>query len=61
LIDLIVEKTGHYYNKNEDTLDFVSCLQSDYFKKSWVRLNWLANNKSKIVKTKIIELAKSAS
>ena len=61
LIDLIVEKTGHYYNKNEDTLDFVSCLQSDYFKKSWIRLNWLADNKSNIVKTKMIELAKSPS
>lgn len=61
LINLIVDKTGHYYNKNEDTLDFVACLQSDYFKKSWIRLNWLADNKSKIIKTKIIELAKSAS
>lgn len=61
LIDLIVEKTGHYYSKNENTIDFVSCLQSDYFKKSWIRLNWLADNKSKIVKTKIIELVKSAS
>lgn len=61
LIDLIVEKTGHYYSKNENTIDFVACLQSDYFKKSWIRLNWLSDNKSKIVKTKIIELVKSAS
>ncbi len=61
LIDLILEKTGHYYRKNEDTLDFVSCLQSAYFKKSWIRLNWLADNKAKILKTKIIELAKSLS
>lgn len=61
LIDLIIEETGHYYRKNEDTLDFVSCLQSDYFKKSWIRLNWLADNKTKIVKTKIIELVKSLS
>ena len=59
LIDLKIEKTGHYYKKNKDTLDFVSCLQSVYFKKSWVRLNWLADNKTKIVKTKIIELAKN--
>jgi hypothetical protein len=61
LIDLIVEKTGHYYSKNENTIDFIACLQSDYFKKSWIRLNWLSDNKSKIVKTKIIELVKSAS
>lgn len=61
LIDLIFEKTGHYYNKNEDTIDFVSCLQSGYYKKSWIRLNWLADNKSKIVKTKVVELVKSQS
>ncbi len=45
LIELIVEETGHYYKRNKDTLDFVSCLQSTYFKKSWVRLNWLTDNK----------------
>lgn len=59
LIDLIVEETGHYYKRNKDTLDFVSCLQSVYFKKSWVRLNWLSENKNKIIKTKITELAKN--
>jgi len=59
LIELIVEETGHYYKRNKDTLDFVSCLQSTYFKKSWVRLNWLNDNKSTIVKTKIIELTKN--
>lgn len=59
LVDLIIEDSGHYYKRNEDTLDFVSCLQSTYFKKSWVRLNWLSDNKTKIVKTKISELAKN--
>ena len=59
LIDLIIEKSGHYYKGNKDTLDFVSCLQSSYYKKSWIRLNWLSGNKYKVVKTKITDLAKN--
>jgi len=59
LIDLQIDKSGHYYKSNENTLDFVSCLQSTYYKKSWVRLNWIAENKTQIIETKILELAKN--
>lgn len=58
LIELVVEKTGHYYASNENSSEFVACLRSGYYKKSWIRLNWIADNKQKIVGTKIIELAK---
>ena len=44
LISTHVEKTGYYYSANQQTLHFVSCLKSEYYRKSWVRLSWLKNN-----------------
>ena len=41
LFDRVIEETGFYYVCNERTLSFVSCLQSQYYKKSWIRLDWL--------------------
>lgn len=61
LIDLIIERSGHYYKGNKATHDFVSCLQSTYYKKSWIRLNWLSENKHKVVKTKLTDLTKNLS
>lgn len=56
LINMIVDESGHYYSANESTIDFVSCLQSAYFRKSWVRLNWISENLDKVLATKILEL-----
>ena len=56
LIQMIVDESGYYYSSNESTIDFISCLQSPYFKKSWLRLNWISENKNKILRTKILEL-----
>lgn len=58
LIELIIEKSGHYYACNENSSEFVACLRSSYYKKSWIRLNWISDNRTKIIETKIIELAK---
>lgn len=59
LINLSVEPSGHYYESNDRTIEFVSCLQSFYYKKAWVRLNWINENKQRIISTKITEIAKS--
>ncbi|WP_215396302.1 ABC-three component system middle component 2 [Rheinheimera oceanensis] len=59
LIRLAVKPDGHYYESNQSTIEFVSCLQSPYYKKAWIRLNWIHDNKQRIVNTKITELAKS--
>lgn len=59
LIELVVDQTGHYYKSNDNTHDFVSCLQSYYYKKTWVRLNWIAENRGHVMATKIVELVKS--
>lgn len=56
LIQMIVDESGYYYSANESTIDFVSCLQSSYFKKSWVRLNWISENVDKVLSTKVLEL-----
>lgn len=56
LIRMLVEDSGYYYCANECTTDFVSCLQSPYYKKSWVRLNWISENREKVLSTKILEL-----
>lgn len=56
LIKMIIDESGYYYSANESTIDFVSCLQSPYFKKSWVRLNWISENLYKVLGTKILEL-----
>jgi len=58
LIDISIENTGHFYQHNENTLDFVSCLQASYYKRSWVRLNWMAENSLRIIKTNLLELAR---
>lgn len=56
LIQMIVDESGYYYSANENTIDFVSCLQSPYYKRSWVRLNWVSENIDKVLSTKILEL-----
>ncbi|WP_367998438.1 ABC-three component system middle component 2 [Pseudoalteromonas carrageenovora] len=56
LMQMIVDDTGYYYSANESTTDFVSCLRSPYYKKSWVRLNWISENREKVLSTKILEL-----
>lgn len=57
LIDLVIEEYGHYYRSNNSTVDFVSCLQSLYYKKSWSRLSWIVENRTSITRTNIITLA----
>jgi len=44
LIGVHIEESGYYYSANQQTLHFVSCLKSEYYRKSWVRLSWLKNN-----------------
>lgn len=61
LICLAIKPDGHYYESNNSTIEFVSCLQSPYYKKAWIRLNWINENKQRIVNTKITELVKSFS
>lgn len=56
LIQMIIDESGYYYLANESTIDFVSCLQSPYFKKSWVRLNWISDNVDRVLGTKLLEL-----
>ncbi|MGK0270984.1 MAG: hypothetical protein ACI88H_001636 [Cocleimonas sp.] len=38
------EPTGQYYSINNNTTLFLSCLQSDYYKKIWKRMSWLNEN-----------------
>ena len=59
VIDLLIEKSGHYFHSNENTIDFVSCLKSNYYKKVWERLNWLSENRQRIINTNFITLAKN--
>jgi hypothetical protein len=49
LIDIHHEASGHYYSANSQTLNFVSCLNSNYYKKIWIRLNWLQDNLANII------------
>lgn len=56
LIKMIVDESGYYYSANESTIDFVSCLQSPYYKKSWVRLNWISDNVDEVLSIKILDL-----
>jgi len=44
LISAHIEESGYYYSSNYQTLQFVSCLKSEYYRKSWVRLSWLKDN-----------------
>jgi len=44
LISAHIEESGHYYSANEQTLHFVSCLKSEYYRKTWVRLSWLKSD-----------------
>ena len=44
LISAHIEETGYYYSANNQTLQFVSCLKSEYYRKCWVRLSWLIDN-----------------
>lgn len=57
LIDIHITESGHYYSSNECTLDFVSCLKSNYYKKAWKRLDWLSANKKTVINTTFIDLA----
>jgi len=56
LIDSIIEDTGYYYASNDQTLDLISCLQSQYYKKAWVRLNWIRDNYTKVINTSLQSL-----
>ena len=49
LVSVIIEESGYYYSANRQTLQFVSCLKSEYYRKSWVRLGWLKNNYTNIL------------
>ena len=51
LISVHVEETGYYYSANSQTLNFVSCLKSSYYRKAWTRLNWLNDNYGRILET----------
>mgnify|MGYP000139952186 CR=1 FL=1 len=44
LISAHIEESGYYYSANQQTLNFVSCLKSEYYRKSWIRLGWLKKN-----------------
>lgn len=49
LISAHIKQSGHYFSANKQTLHFVSCLKSEYYRKSWVRLSWLKNNYKSIL------------
>jgi len=38
LISAHIDESGYYYSANQQTLHFVSCLKSEYYRKSWIRL-----------------------
>ncbi|ODS22478.1 hypothetical protein AB835_13925 [Candidatus Endobugula sertula] len=59
LIELLMQDSGYFYQSNDSTLDFVSCLQSSYYKKAWKRLSWISENRIKITNTNVIGLVKS--
>ncbi|HHI4956901.1 TPA: ABC-three component system middle component 2 [Vibrio parahaemolyticus] len=59
LVTLVTEKTGYYYKSNEQTLEFVSCLQANYYRKAWLRLNWMKKNVSHIVEAKVYDLVRN--
>ncbi|WP_444994753.1 ABC-three component system middle component 2 [Aliikangiella sp. IMCC44359] len=44
LIDFTPNTSGYYYSSNQQTMHFISCLKSSYYKKAWARLNWLQEN-----------------
>ena len=56
LIDLLIEDSGYYYTCNSQTLEFTSCLQSHYYRKSWIRLNWIKDNYTRIIQTSLQSL-----
>lgn len=49
LIDFLIKDEGHYYSSNSKTLNFVSCLKSAYYRKAWLRLDWIRENYFDIV------------
>lgn len=49
VISIEAKDSGYYYSSNERTLDFISCLQTPYFKKAWIVLDWIYENNQKII------------
>lgn len=58
LLNLNVSEDGRTYKFNENTLAFVSCLQSRYYRKAWRRLSWMKENYLEVINTSLTDLSK---
>lgn len=53
LISVTLNDSGYYYTANDETIHFVSCLKSSYYKKAWAVLDWINDNCSEITNRQI--------
>lgn len=51
IITAHIEDTGHYYSTNDNTIHYISCLKSNYYKKAWHVLMWLKSNYETVLDT----------
>ena len=58
LLDIDTESDGHFYSSNAETIQFISCLKSTYYKKAWTRLSWIKENYSNISQNALMYLSK---
>lgn len=59
LIEPVIDESGQKYQANDTTMDFVSCLQSNYYQKVWKRLNWINENQERLLNLNIFEHVKT--
>lgn len=56
IVSTCIDEHGISYFSNEQTLAFISSLKSVYYRKCWVRLDWLIENYDEILQYKVSEL-----
>ena len=61
VITIEAKNSGYYYSSNARTLDFVSCLQTPYFKKAWLVLDWICENHSKVIHMPLTQVTERSS
>ena len=57
LVNIDIESNGYFYSSNADTIHFISCLKSNYYKKAWIRLAWIKENYSNISQNALMYLS----
>lgn len=56
LLQTYFSQAGQTFEVNENTIDFVSCLNTPYHQKTWVRLNWLVENARDVINRNLLQM-----